>query len=215
MNLNINQIKAIFAARGLTLYADGRINLFAFRSTRVVNGYDDRFYTAHCKKVFVFSNFGNFYEDRWTIESYRCTVDPGVTQLTNPTFPEAQKRGTGILAEHETYWFGWAKIGVGEGRHDCLIQISDVKAYRDNNRDRKFDFVNLEKGQYGCCIHCFGIYGKSEVVNNRSAMCTDFHDWGAYSTGFLPEAKKYPSVADHDGLYPYTLFLESDITAVL
>lgn len=208
MNLNIDQIKAIFAARKLTLYADGRINLFAFRSTRVVNGYDDRFYTARVVQDGPFTG-------HWVINSYRCTVDPGVTQLEKPTFKAAQDKGTGILAEHETYWFGWTKIGVGEGRHDCLIQISDVSAYRDNNRDRKLDFVNLEKGQYGCCIHCFGIYGKSEVVNNRSAMCTDFYDWGAYSTGFLPETKKYPSVADHRGLYPYTLFLESDITAVL
>lgn len=223
MNLNINQIKAIFTARNLTLYADGRMNLFAFRSTRTPNGYDDRFYTVRYKECIKtppdkngsFLRSSNASPLVCEIKSYRCTVDPGETQLTHPTFKEAQERGTGILAEHKTYWYGWSQIGTGEYRHDCLIQVGDVDAYRDNNRDKVLDFVNRESGWFAFCIHCFAVYGTSDKVNGRSAGCTDFHDWNSYKNDFIPNAKKHPSVTDHKGLYPYTLFLEADIIPVL
>lgn len=202
MVLSIETIKKIYAAVGLTLFADGRVNIACFRGKeRKANAFDDSLYTVRYDKR----------KDRWEIAKYRATVDPGLTQLQNPTFPEAQKNGTAIVCEHQTVNFKWETIGKGQYNHACLLQAEPIWLYRDKNKDDKLDFVNKELNpSAGICIHCFGNYGETERVNNRSAGCTDVWSWNEYKTRFIPSLKCNGQV-----LFPVSYFLEQDISNAL
>lgn len=195
--LTIDILKKIYANNGLILYSDGRINIACFRNKeRKANAFDDSLYTI--KR----NNNGD-----WEVSKFRCTVDPGLTQLQNPTFPEAQKNGTAIVCEHQTVKFKWATIGKGKYNHPCLLQAEPILLYRDKNKDDKLDFVNKELSpNAGICIHCFGNYGETERVNNRSAGCTDVWSWNEYKTKFIPYLKNSTQT-----MFPVTYFLEQDI----
>ena len=98
---------------------------------------------------------------------YKVTTQPGISYMENPS----NSRGTAILAEGQ--YRGVYKLGKHKGQN-ALIQNKDVKVYRDNNKNRKYDYdkQSIDSGRFGINIHRAGT--NSTRINNWSAGCQVF-----------------------------------------
>lgn len=100
------------------------------------------------------------------IEVYPITTDPGTYYLKSPL----HSKGCAILVPGQ--YRGAEKIGKHQGKYKALVQCRPVNVYRDNNKDNKLDYVNIESGMFGINIHKAGM--KSTQVNKNSAGCQVF-----------------------------------------
>lgn len=98
---------------------------------------------------------------------YKVTTQPGIDYILNPT----NKKGTAILAEGQ--YKGAYKLGKHKGQN-ALIQNKNVKVYRDNNKNRRYDYdkQTIDSGRFGINIHRAGT--NSSRINNWSAGCQVF-----------------------------------------
>ena len=143
------------------------------------------------------------------VKLWEATTDPGVTELTNPTFDLAKKNGTAILAPGQyknSHRLG--KHGKGNWRHTALQQVNKVKIFRDNNRDEILDFEVPVTGNFGINIHASSLKSISREIKNYSAGCQVFSN-GSHYTSFIKLLKDNTPNADTH-LFTYTLFEESD-----
>lgn len=133
---------------------------------------------------------------------YNITTQPGVSYMEKPE----NKKGTAILAEGQyrsTY-----ELGKHKGLN-ALIQIKDVKVYRDNNRNRKYDYdkQTLDTGKFGINIHRAGT--NSEYINNWSAGCQVFANLEQFKS-FLRLCKKQIENG-YGKTFTYTLLNEREL----
>ena len=99
---------------------------------------------------------------------YNITTDPGVTSMTKPI----NYNGAAILVPSQ--YRGTWKIGKHKGKYEALTQYKPVKVYRDNNKNKIYDFnpVTIQNGIFGINIHKAG--ENSTYVNDWSAGCQVF-----------------------------------------
>lgn len=136
------------------------------------------------------SNISNFFDDwyvcfyrlnkKWNIHYYNATLDPGRDELTHPSFPEAQSRGTFILKEGIQFKSAWTLgyHGGGNWRHIALLQTGIVTGYRDNDRDTLLDCEpqSITSGFYGINHHAASLWSVIPTVGRYGAGCQVIQD---------------------------------------
>ena len=111
-----------------------------------------------------------FYKDEYKEQKIHCwpaTTDPGLYYLRYPLY----KKGTAILAPGQ--YPGCWRLGLHKGKYKALVQIGNVKVYRDGNRDDKYDYdeSSAEWGMFVINIHRTSKWGIVNYVNRFSAGC--------------------------------------------
>jgi len=147
------------------------------------------------------------------LEKFKATTDPGLYWRLNPM----NVKGTGILCTG--YYVACWSLGLHQGKYEALVQLSKVKAYRDNNKDKKIDRKkeSLEEGIFGMNLHKAGL--NSTKVDKWSAMCQVLANCSTRRPGFanpvwdwdylLSVLKKTTSRVENK--FDYALFLESEL----
>ena len=106
--------------------------------------------------------------DQWVLKTWKCTTDPGVYWLQNPT----RTAGTAILCPGQ--YRSSFTLGKHKGAYEALVQYKTLKVFRDNNKDEVLDYVNPEDGFFGINIHRANSAKESVVVDKWSAGCQVF-----------------------------------------
>lgn len=146
------------------------------------------------------------YIDIYGIKSrniFAATTEPGITSMTKPV----SYKGCAILVPGQ-YRSTW-KLGYHKGKYEAVVQYKPVKVYRDNNKDKVYDFDSktIENGMFGINIHKAG--EKSTIVNGWSAGCQVF----ARKVDFDDFMKlvHYQISQGYGKLFTYTLLNEEDL----
>ena len=153
--------KSLFDKKGYK-YFEGHnydLNIIGIRSAndhKVTNAFDDYIVVLY-----------NTRTRRGCRAIYKVTTQPGVSYMENP----CNTNGTAILAEGQ--YRAAYKLGKHKGQN-ALIQNKPLKVYRDNNKDKVYDYKtsSLRTGMYGINIHRAG--KNSTQINNWSAGCQVF-----------------------------------------
>jgi hypothetical protein len=198
---NFENIKKIYNSKNYAFFEKGNYNLNIFgirNSNHKADQFDDVLGV-----VYIID--GKNYTHLWP-----ATTDPGATELTNPSFPNAIAKGVAIMAEGQyrgAYQLGFH--GSGTWRHEALVQIKPVRIYRDSNRNTILDFLpkTLESGLYGINIHGSSLWGVAQNVGRASAGCQVFQA-GKDLREFIAICKKASAVWGNS--FTYTLFNQSD-----
>jgi hypothetical protein len=146
---------------GYTVFKTGNLNLniIGVRTpSREANKFDDRLHLVYKE------------DGTWQEHVYAITTDPGTYWLANPMCVE----GTAILAPGQ--YRGAYTLGKHRGSYDALVQIGDVAAYRDGNKDNTHDRNpdTIQVGRFGINIHRASSVLESSSVNKWSAGCQVF-----------------------------------------
>lgn len=141
------------------------------------------------------------------------TTDPGLVELQDPSFENAKKFGTAIMAEGQ--WRAcWALgiMGSGNWKHPALIQVGEIGIYRDTNRDAimNMDKKSIQKSKYwGICNHASSLLAKVSTgkIGRYSAGCQviDYGDDYAIAKGLWNKQIE----AGIGNSFSYTLFNEN------
>lgn len=95
------------------------------------------------------------------------TTDPGINNLEKPV----NYKGCAILKEgwHRKIWVK----GKHKGQYDAFVQYAPCKVYRDNDKDKVFDFdqESVEEGVFGINLHRANSGAQSTIVGAWSAGC--------------------------------------------
>ena len=102
---------------------------------------------------------------QWQRQIYNITTDPGRYYMLNPT----TRKGTAILVPGQ--YRGAYQIDKHRGKYLALCQKKPVKVYRDNNKNKVYDWdpATLDEGLFGINIHKAGKL--SQRVDTWSAGC--------------------------------------------
>lgn len=166
------------------------LNLFGIRSACLDGGkFDDIIGVAYLDDT------GNE-----VLEQYPATTDPGLQYLQTPI----NVKGTGILAPgfYKNFW----KRGIHKG-YLALIQCGNAKAYRDTDRDKQLDFMNLQTitPDTRCDLHGAWKDNKARQNINYSAMCQVLQDWKDFQH-IMDLADRQIATSNH--LFNYTLWYD-------
>ena len=138
-----------------------------------------------------------------TREVFAATTDPGLSSITNPI----SSKGCAILApgQYRSCW----KLGYHKGKYEAIVQYKPVKVYRDNNKDKVYDFDSktIEEGIFGINIHKAG--DNSTIVNGWSAGCQVLARRKDFDK--LMKLAHYQISQGHGKLFTYTLINEEDL----
>ena len=198
-DLTIEQIQAVFKKMNYAFFTKGHynLNIFGIRSSeRKANVFDDVLF-----QVYKDDN------DKWIIDRFRATTDPGTTTLKDPTL-YGTVRGTAIMVPGQ--YRGVYKIGYHRNKYKALRLDGNIRVYRDNNRDNILDFnpSSIEEGNFYCNIHHAG--EDSVQVDNWSAGCQvikSMKEWNRFMSTVYKCADHW-SGRDKER-FSYTLFTES------
>ena len=159
-------IKNVLRKKGYPVFENGLFNLnmgIIRNANRVSNTFDDLIYII-CKQ-------GTNESPVEVCRLYPATADPGLDHLVNPTFPEAKRSGSAILAEG--YYRGLWKVGWFHGRR-ALLPRTKVWVYRDANRDGILDLdpKTLMNMDAGILMHeSYQGVATASLVGRSSAGC--------------------------------------------
>lgn len=147
-----------------------------------------------------------WFDETGNITTKECnhfTTDPGVSNMTNTI----NSKGCAIVKPgfYRKLW----TIGKHQGKYKALVQYSPIKVYRDNNRDKIFDFneKNVEEGMFGINLHRANENSVAQVVGPHSAGCAVFQ--------YINDFNEFISHVDKAGkagqkFFSYALFNEID-----
>lgn len=129
------------------------VNIIGIRSKNMVpDKFDDLL-------VVIYQNYLN----QTVVKRFDMTTDPGLYYLENPI----NIKGTAILFPDQ--YKGAFALGKHKG-YPALVQVKNMKVWRDNNRDSNFNAGDLDEGNFGLRIH--RAYKKgSTKVGKWSAGC--------------------------------------------
>ena len=166
------------------------LNIIGFRTpSRVANAFDDFMYVVYKNDI-----------GEWIEKKYRCTTQPGIYWLNNPS----KISGTAILVGNAQYR-GVYKLGLHQGRYKALCQRGGpVKVFRDSNRDEILDQdpETITSGYFGINIHRATSSGESTHVNKWSAGCQVIANSEDYKE-FISLCEKSESI--YGNSFTYTL----------
>lgn len=188
----------LFAKKGYSYFTKGNynLNIIGVRSNqdnKVTNSYDDYL-------VVIYNT-----DSGWKRQIYTITTEPGLSSMQVPTNP----KGTAILAPGQ--YKGTYKIDKHRGKYDALCQRNKpVKVYRDNNRDKTYDYKpdTIDIGIFGINIHRSNEFWTRTTVDGYSAGCQVFNDPKEFAS-FMSFVKKSASIFGN--CFTYTLIDEKDI----
>jgi hypothetical protein len=136
----------------------------------------------------------------WQYHEWEATTDPGkkgVVEYKNPN-------GVAILVPGQ--YRRSHTIGLHQGKYQALRQQSNVKVYRDSNRNLTFDLNKIQEGIFGINIHKAG--QKSTWVENWSEGCQVFRMSKDFDT-FMSICRQARTI--HGNSFSYTLIESKDI----
>lgn len=188
----------LFKEKGYVYFTKGNynLNIIGVRSNqndKVTNSYDDYL-------VVIYNT-----ETGWKRQIYTITTKPGLSMMLNPS----NSKGTAILAPGQ--YRGAYKIDKHNGKYDALCQRNKVvKVYRDNNRNRVYDYKpeSIDVGMFGINIHRSNEFWTRTTIDQYSAGCQVFNDPKEF-TSFMNLVKK--SAKLYGNSFTYTLINENDI----
>ena len=188
----------LFAKKGYSYFTKGNynLNIIGVRSNqnnKVTNKYDD------CL-VLIYNTDSGIKR-----QIYNITTEPGLSLMKAPS----NVKGTAILAPGQ--YRGAYKIDKHRGKYDALCQRNKVvKVYRDNNRDKVYDYKpeTIETGMFGINIHRSNEFWTRATIDNYSAGCQVFNDPKEF-TSFMNLVKKSAKIFGN--CFTYTLVTEEDI----
>ena len=186
----------ILVNKGYVYFNKGKYNLNIIgvrrADTKVTNQFDD----------YVVVEYIDMYGIK-TREVFAATTDPGLSSITNPI----SSKGCAILApgQYRSCW----KLGYHKGKYEAIVQYKPVKVYRDNNKDKVYDFDSktIEEGIFGINIHKAG--DNSTIVNGWSAGCQVLARRKDFDK--LMKLAHYQISQGHGKLFTYTLINEEDL----
>ena len=170
------------------------LNIIGVRraDTKVTNQFDD----------YIVVEYIDMYGIK-TREVFAATTDPGLSSIINPI----SSKGCAILApgQYRSCW----KLGYHKGKYEAIVQYKPVKVYRDNNKDKVYDFDSktIEEGIFGINIHKAG--DNSTIVNGWSAGCQVLARRKDFDK--LMKLAHYQISQGHGKLFTYTLINEEDL----
>jgi len=178
-----------FKSKGFVFFDNGdyNVNIVGIRNESRVSGkWDDLF-------IILFKTGG-----LWSARVLSGTTDPGEIELKNPSFLEGKRNGVAIVAPGQ--YRGLWKIGKHH-QFDALVQVGNVKLYRDGNRDAVIDLDPKTLGSYGIGtgINFHGFWNAEQyaTVLNWSAGCQVPSvnmrgvNWRSLMDVFATAAKRY------------------------
>ena len=180
----------ILVNKGYAYFTNGKYNLNIIgvrrADTKVTNQFDD----------YIVVEYIDMYGIK-TREVFAATTDPGLSSITNPI----SSKGCAILApgQYRSCW----KLGYHKGKYEAIVQYKPVKVYRDNNKDKVYDFDSktIEEGIFGINIHKAG--DNSTIVNGWSAGCQVLARRKDFDK--LMKLAHYQISQGHGKLFTYTL----------
>ena len=186
----------ILVDKGYVYFNKGKYNLNIIgvrrADTKVTNQFDD----------YIVVEYIDMYGIK-TREVFAATTDPGLSSITNPI----SSKGCAILApgQYRSCW----KLGYHKGKYEAIVQYKPVKVYRDNNKDKVYDFNSktIEEGIFGINIHKAG--DNSTIVNGWSAGCQVLARRKDFDK--LMKLAHYQISQGHGKLFTYTLINEEDL----
>ena len=186
----------ILVNKGYVYFNKGKYNLNIIgvrrADTKVTNQFDD----------YIVVEYIDMYGIK-TREVFAVTTDPGLSSITNPI----SSKGCAILApgQYRSCW----KLGYHKGKYEAIVQYKPVKVYRDNNKDKVYDFDSktIEEGIFGINIHKAG--DNSTIVNGWSAGCQVLARRKDFDK--LMKLAHYQISQGHGKLFTYTLINEEDL----
>ena len=181
-------IKDVLRSKGYPVFENGLYNLnmgIIRNANRIANTFDDLIYIIY--------KMGTAEHAFEVCKTYEATADPGLDHLVNPTFPEAIKGGSAILAKG--YYRGLWKVGFFHGRR-ALLPRTKVWVYRDKNKNKSLDLdpKTLQNMDAGILMHesyqgveTAGLVGRSSAGCQVPASKKDMEEIASIVT----EAEKY------------------------
>jgi hypothetical protein len=154
-----NFFKDYLETNGYEFYDKGsyNLNIIGVRTSEdfVNNTFSDTMYVVYKDS-----------KDNHVVKSYVITTFAGVHYFKYPMNPA----GTAILKPGQ--YLSHYKIGLHRGKYKALVQAKPITVYRDNNKDDKYDYVNVQEGMFGINIH--KSKASAEHVHKWSAGCQVF-----------------------------------------
>lgn len=186
----------ILVDKGYVYFNKGKynLNIIGVRKSgdKVTNNFDD----------FIVVEYIDMYGIK-TREVFAATTDPGLSSIVNPI----SSKGCAILApgQYRSCW----KLGYHKGKYEAIVQYKPVKVYRDNNKDKVYDFDSktIEEGIFGINIHKAG--DNSTIVNGWSAGCQVLARRKDFDK--LMKLAHYQISQGYGKLFTYTLINEEDL----
>ena len=186
----------ILVDKGYVYFNKGKynLNIIGVRKSgdKVTNNFDD----------FIVVEYIDMYGIK-TREVFAATTDPGLSSIINPI----SSKGCAILVpgQYRSCW----KLGYHKGKYEAIVQYKPVKVYRDNNKDKVYDFDSktIEEGIFGINIHKAG--DNSTIVNGWSAGCQVLARRKDFDK--LMKLAHYQISQGHGKLFTYTLINEEDL----
>jgi hypothetical protein len=165
----LKTVRKVFDKKGY-VYFEGNnydLNIIAIRNSNTnqsLDAFDDLMLVAYKDE------YGNPH-----LFKAKCTTDPGKLELIDPTFEAAKQHGTAIIAEQQVRGcYALGNHGVGNWRHEALIQVKPMEYYRDNNRNEVLDYVNKMSMMAGTNIHASSLLAEEFKIGRYSAGCIAF-----------------------------------------
>lgn len=186
----------ILVDKGYVYFNKGKynLNIIGVRKSgdKVTNNFDD----------FIVVEYIDMYGIK-TREVFAATTDPGLSSIINPI----SSKGCAILVpgQYRSCW----KLGYHKGKYEAIVQYKPVKVYRDNNKDKVYDFDSktIEEGIFGINIHKAG--DNSTIVNGWSAGCQVLAKRKDFDK--LMKLAHYQISQGYGKLFTYTLINEEDL----
>ena len=186
----------ILVNKGYAYFTNGKYNLNIIgvrrAGNKVTNQFDD----------YIVVEYIDMYGIK-TRDVFPATTDPGLSSMTKPM----STKGCAILVPGQ-YRSSWM-IGYHKGKYEAIVQYKPVKVYRDNNKDKVYDFDSktIEEGIFGINIHKAG--DNSTIVNGWSAGCQVLARRKDFDK--LMKLAHYQISQGHGKLFTYTLINEEDL----
>lgn len=162
----LEQIKKVFATKGYKFYEEPyKLNIIGIRNAKgTLNQFDDTLY------VIFKDNTG-----ATTIKAWPLTTEAGLPFFLKPLNP----KGTAVLCTGQ--YIDVYQIAKHQGKYDALCQRGKLMVYRDNNKDNKVDYVNLQESYAdGINIHSTKPNLINKIVNDWSAACQVLVNWADF-----------------------------------
>jgi hypothetical protein len=136
----------------------------------------------------------------WKFQCWPATTDPGKKGVME------YHNAAGVARLVEGQYRGSHHLGLHQGKYEALRQKSNVKVYRDANRDMAYNEDRIQEGVFGINIHKAG--ADSTYVENWSEGCQVFKRAADFEA-FMEICRKAAKI--HGNSFTYTLIESSDI----
>lgn len=136
----------------------------------------------------------------WKFHQWSATTDPGKKGVME------YHNAAGVARLVEGQYRGSHQLGLHQGKYEALRQKSNVKVYRDANRDLVYNEDRIQEGVFGINIHKAGV--DSREVSNWSEGCQVFKKAADFEA-FMQICRKAAKI--HGNSFTYTLIESKDI----